>query len=122
MNKGKEIKGISGREYQRLKNLMNFCLINKKGSIIGVRGSRKKLIYGIFIVETRGNKTMLFVVNTPQSREKNIGYFAINEFNKESVSRLAAGRGFVQSSDADCASAGYVQRRAAQQMKVLSNR
>lgn len=86
MNKGKEIKGISGREYQRLKNLMNFCLINKKGSIIGVRGSRKKLIYGIFIVETRGNKTMLFVVNTPQSREKNIGYFAINEFIKKNAS------------------------------------
>ena len=42
-NKGKEIKGIKDRDYQRLKNLMNFCIKNKKGRIIGVRGSKKKV-------------------------------------------------------------------------------
>lgn len=82
LNKGRDIKGITTRDYQRLKNLMNFCLINKKGRIIGVRGARKKLIFGIFIVETHGNKTMLFVVNTPQSREKRIGYYAVNDLVK----------------------------------------
>ena len=40
-NKGKDIKGIKIRDYQRLKNLMNFCIINKKGRIIGVRDKRK---------------------------------------------------------------------------------
>ena len=78
-NKGKEINGVKIRDYQRLKNLMNFCLKNKKGRIIGVRGAKKKLIFGIFIVETPGNKTLLFVVNTPQSRERRIGYFVVNE-------------------------------------------
>jgi hypothetical protein len=86
LNKGKDLKAISGRDYQRLKNLMNFCLINKKGRIIGVRGARKRLIYGLFIVETRGSKIMLFVVNTPQSREKRIGYFVINELVKLNAS------------------------------------
>jgi hypothetical protein len=81
-NKGKEINGIKIRDYQKLKNLMNFCLKNKKGRIIGVRAARKKLIYGIFIVETHGNKTLLFVVNTPQSRERRIGYFVVNELIK----------------------------------------
>jgi hypothetical protein len=81
-NKGKDIKGIKARDYQRLKNLMNFCLINKKGRMVGVRGARKKLIYAIFLVEIRGNKTILFVVNTPQSREKRIGYFVVNELIK----------------------------------------
>jgi hypothetical protein len=61
---------------------MEFCLKNKKGRIIGVRAARKKLIFGIFIVETHGSKTMLFVVNTPQSRDKRIGYFAVNELIK----------------------------------------
>jgi hypothetical protein len=82
MNKGKEINGIKIRDYERLKNLMNFCIKNKKGRLIGVRATRKRLIYGIFIVETHGNKTMLFVVNTPQSRERRIGYFMVNELIK----------------------------------------
>lgn len=79
LHKGKDIKGIKVRDYQRLKNLMNFCLKNKKGRIIGVRAARKRLIFGVFLVEIRGNKTILFVVNTPQSRERRIGYFVVNE-------------------------------------------
>jgi hypothetical protein len=78
-NKGREIIGIKPRDYQRLKNLMNFCLMNKKGRIIGVRAAKKRLIFGIFLVETHGNKTLLFVVNTQQSRERRIGYFVVNE-------------------------------------------
>jgi hypothetical protein len=81
-NKGKDIRGIKVRDYQRLKNLMNFCLMNKKGRMIGARGAKKKLIFGIFLVEIRGNKTILFVVNTPQSRERRIGYFVVNELIK----------------------------------------
>lgn len=78
-NKGKEINGIKPRDYQRLKNLMSFCIINKKGRLIGVREGRKRLIFGIFLVEIRGHKTILFVVNTPKSRERRIGYFTVNE-------------------------------------------
>jgi hypothetical protein len=81
-NKGKEINGIKIRDYQRLKNLMNFCIKNKKGRIIGVRAARKRLIFGIFLVEIRGSKTILLVVNTPQSRERRIGYFVVNELIK----------------------------------------
>lgn len=83
MNKGKDIKGVKVRDYERLKNLMNFCLKNKKGRIIGVRDGRLKLIFGMFVVETQGNKTMLLVVNTPKSREKRIGYYIVNELIKE---------------------------------------
>jgi hypothetical protein len=81
-NKGKDIKGIKVNDYQRLENLMNFCVINKKGRMIGVRGAGKKLIFGVFVVEIKGNKTILFVVNTPKSREKRIGYFVVNELIK----------------------------------------
>jgi hypothetical protein len=84
LNKGREIKGIKPRDYQRLRNLINFCLINKKGRIIGVR-SGMSLIYGMFLVEIQGSKTMLFVVNTPVSREKRIGYKAIDELIKASA-------------------------------------
>ena len=82
-NKGKEINGIKVRDYQRLKTLMNFCTINKKGRLIGVRDGRKKLIFGIFLIEIPGIKTILFVANTHQSRERRIGYFVINELIKK---------------------------------------
>jgi hypothetical protein len=85
-NKGKEINGIKDRDYQRLKNLINFCKINKKGRIIGVRGARKKLIFGLLLIEIRGRKTILFVANTPQSREKRIGYYAVNELIRNNSS------------------------------------
>lgn len=83
MNKGKDIKGIKIRDYERLKNLMNFCLKNKKGRIIGVRATKKRLIFGVFVVESSGNKTLLFVVNTPESRTRRIGYYVVNELIKE---------------------------------------
>jgi hypothetical protein len=85
-NNGKEIGGIKDRDYQRLKNLINFCKINKKGRIIGVDGARKKLIFGLFLVEIRGRKTILFVANTPQSYDKRIGYYVINELIKDNSS------------------------------------
>lgn len=86
LNRGKGIKGIKADDYQRLKNLMDFCLKNKKGRILGVRGTRKRLVFGMFLVETSGSKIMLFVVNTPQSREKRIGYYVVNELVKEYAS------------------------------------
>lgn len=85
-NRGKEIKGIKPRDYQRLGELMNFCLKNNRGRILGIRSGKNKLIYGIFLVEVKDRKTMLFVVNTPQSREKRLGYYIVNELIKESAS------------------------------------
>ena len=85
-NKGGELKGIKIRDYERLKNLMNYCINNKKGKIVGVRTGRKKLIFGVFLVKIRGSLTILFTANTPESRDKRIGYFIINEIIKENAS------------------------------------
>ena len=82
-NKGKELNWVKDRDYQRLKNLINFCLINKKGRIIGIRGTRKRLIFAIFIIEIRGITTTLFIVNTLQSLEKKIDYFVFNYLIKK---------------------------------------
>jgi len=86
LNKGKEIRGIKPGDYRRLKELMNFCVKNNRGRIIGVRSGKGKLLFGIFLVEVKGSKTMLFVVNTPQSREKRFGYYVVNELIRESAS------------------------------------
>jgi hypothetical protein len=83
-NRGSDLKGIKPRDYQRLGNLMNFCLKNRKGKIVGVRHSKKKIAFGVFVIEVKGTKTMLFVVNTDESREKRYGYYVVNELIKES--------------------------------------
>jgi hypothetical protein len=85
-NKGGELKGIKIRDYERLKNLMNYCIKNKKGKIVGVRTGRKKLIFGVFLVKIRGSLTILFTANTPESRDKRTGYFVVNEIIKENAS------------------------------------
>ncbi len=85
-NRGRDIKGIKQRDYQRLNELMNFCIKNNRGRLLGIRSGKNKLLYGIFLVEVPGNKTMLFVVNTPQSREKRLGYYVVNELIMESAS------------------------------------
>ncbi|MCU0461261.1 MAG: hypothetical protein MUF36_04505 [Bacteroidales bacterium] len=84
-NRGLDIRGIKQCDYQRLNSLMHFCLLNKKGRILGIRKSKKKLIYGIFLVEIKGRITMLFVVNTPDSREKRLGYHIVNELIMQSA-------------------------------------
>lgn len=85
-NRGTDIKGIKKRDYQKLSNLMNFCLGNNKGRILGVRSAKGRIVYGIFLVETKGRKIMLFVVNTHESRESRLGYYVVNELIKESAS------------------------------------
>jgi len=85
-NTGKGIKGIKTRDYERLETLMNHCLFNKKGRIIGVKSAGGTLAFGIFIVEVPGSKTLLFTAGSPESREKRINYHAINELLKENAS------------------------------------
>lgn len=85
-NRGEDIKKIQPLDYQRLKDLITYCINNKRGRIIGVRKSAKKILYGLFVLEVKGIKTMLLVVNTPESREKRIGYYVINELIRESAS------------------------------------
>lgn len=82
-NSGLKIRGVKLRDYERLKNLMSFCIANKKGKIVGVRSARKSLIYGVFLVRIHGSITLLFTATTSESLEKRIGYFAIDEIIKE---------------------------------------
>lgn len=82
-NRGLEVRGIKPIDYQRLQSLMTYCLRNRKGRILGIRKSKKKVLYGMFLIEIKGSKTMLFVVNTPESREKRLGYYVVNELIRE---------------------------------------
>jgi hypothetical protein len=80
---GRDLKDVKPKDYQKLKNLMNFCIKNKKGRILGVRGGRKKLAHGIFLIETHGYKTLQFMVSTPRARDRHAEYFLLNEIIKQ---------------------------------------
>lgn len=85
-NRGREIYGIRASDYSRLRELIRYCSDKGKGRIIGVRNEEMKLIYGIFLIDFRKCSTMLFVVNTPESREKRTGYFIIDNLIREMAS------------------------------------
>ena len=79
-NQGRRLNRIKPRDYQRLGKLMSYCISNSRGQIIGVRASRKRLIFGLFIIEIPRSKTILFTCNTPESREKRIVNEIIRDF------------------------------------------
>jgi hypothetical protein len=68
---------------------MDYCIIGKKGRIIGVRTARKKLVYGIFIIEFHRSNTIILEANTPASITKHIGHFVVNEIIREKSSAAA---------------------------------
>jgi hypothetical protein len=84
-NKGIKLKGIKLRDYERLNKLMDYCLKNRKGKIMGVRNSRKNIVFGIFMVKIKGSITVLFTANSAESRDKRAGYFVINEIIRENA-------------------------------------
>jgi hypothetical protein len=88
-NKGKEINGIKKSDYQRLSNLIDYCVSNKTGRVVGVRSASGKLLYGLFYIEYKGRMTMIFLVNTPESHEERIGYFVYNELIKKASVSLS---------------------------------
>jgi hypothetical protein len=88
-NKRINIKGVKQKDYERLLNLMHFCLANKKGKISGLRGTRKRIVYGLFLVCLPKSMTVLLEANTAWSIEKHTGYFVINEIIKENASKAA---------------------------------
>jgi hypothetical protein len=82
-NLGFSLRGVKSNDYDRLLDLIRYCLSNGKGSILGVRTPRKKLVYGIFMIKIPGSITIVLESNTARSVEKHIGFLVINEIIKE---------------------------------------
>ena len=84
--KGNVSKSVKSRDYNRLRQLMDFCISDKKGRIIGVRAARKKIVFAQFLIETPGYINLFFGVNSQESRERRINYHFINELIRENAS------------------------------------
>jgi hypothetical protein len=85
-NRLSNTKGVKARTYERLLNLMNYCISKQTGRIIGVRTARKKLIYGIFLITLHKSVTIILETNTPASLTKHIGHFVVNEIIRDNAS------------------------------------
>lgn len=86
-NRRLNLKGVKVTDYERIIRLMHFCINNGKGQILGVRAAKKRLIYGVFLVQIHGSVTIVMEVNTAGSLEKHIGYFVINEIIRENAAK-----------------------------------
>jgi hypothetical protein len=82
MDNLKKIRGVNIRDYHRVRSLMNFCIKNKKGRILGVRTTRKRLIFAVFLIETPGYKTLRFMVSTKEAITRRLSYYVVNEIIK----------------------------------------
>ena len=78
-NKEAVARKIKLRDFNRLESLMNYCISTGKGKITGARDPGKKVIFGQFIIKIPGQINLLFTVNSPESREKKLNYYFINE-------------------------------------------
>jgi hypothetical protein len=78
---------IKPRDFSRFQTLMEYCIKSGKGSISGVRGRDGKIIFGQFLIRVAGQINLLFGVNTPESREKRINYYYINEIIRGSAGK-----------------------------------
>jgi len=86
LNKRLNLRRVKPGDYKRLIDLMHYCISSGKGSITGVKATRKRLVYGIFHIKIPGSITILLEGNTAGSNEKHIGHFVINEIIKEAAS------------------------------------
>lgn len=88
-NKGRGLKGVKERDYQKLYRLIQSARERGKGRLIGVRDSNRQLIYGLFLVIVPGSVTLLFTATSHESREKRTGYLVIdsiiNEFSSSNM-------------------------------------
>jgi hypothetical protein len=81
-NIGKRAGVIRDVSYSRLKELMDHCIQNSMGRILGVRSPKGKLLWGMFIIDTADRITMLFTAGSRKSRELRTSYHVIDHIIK----------------------------------------
>lgn len=86
---GKQIRGISGTDYSRLKRLMESAIAEGKGEILGFR-SNSTLLYSVFFLITGERITLLFTSTSDKSRTLKAGYVMTDH-----IIRKYAGSGMI---------------------------
>ncbi|MDX9930308.1 MAG: hypothetical protein RBS37_10705 [Bacteroidales bacterium] len=82
-NSGRGLRGVKNRDYRKLEMLMQYCLANEKGRLVGISNVSGQLIYGLFAVLTPGSVTLLFTATSDESRSRRAGYFVLNSLIEE---------------------------------------
>ena len=62
---------------------MDFCVATERGRVLGVRSPKGKLLWGLFVIETRGRSTLLFMAGSRKSRELRTSYRVLDHLIKE---------------------------------------
>ena len=69
---------IRETHYHRLQKLMDYCVSEGLGRLLGVRSPKGKLLWGIFIIDTMNRITLLFTAGSRKSRELRTAYHVID--------------------------------------------
>lgn len=84
-NIGRRAGVIRDTNYARLERLMEFCLSEGRGAILGVRSPKGKLLWGIFVIDTNNRHTLLFTAGSRKSRELRTAYHVIDHIIRENA-------------------------------------
>ncbi|MFC2111026.1 hypothetical protein ACFLQ5_01095 [Bacteroidota bacterium] len=82
-NKGKDIKSLDERDYERLSRLIYKCIYNNKVSIYGAYSAKNELCAGAFFVESNKRSIFLFSGTSAEARENGAMSFLIDSYIKE---------------------------------------
>lgn len=84
-NIGRRAGRIREINYTRLEALMELCLSNGYGKLIGVRSPKGKLLWSMFIIDTCNRITMLVTAGSRKSREMRTGYHVVDQIIKDNA-------------------------------------
>lgn len=82
-NIGRKAGRIRDVNYQRLESLMQLCLNQGYGKILGIRSPKGKLLWCMFIIDSCNRITTLVTVGSRKSREMRSGYHVVDQIIRE---------------------------------------
>jgi hypothetical protein len=80
--KGGLIRDVS---FKRLENLMEICVNEGYGKILGVRSPKGKLLWSIFVIDACNRITLLVTAGSRKSREMKTGYHVIDHIIRQNA-------------------------------------
>jgi hypothetical protein len=82
-NIGRKAGSIREVNYKRLENLMELCIREGFGKILGIRSPKGKLLWSMFVIDSCNRITMLFTAGGRKSREMRTGYYVVDQIIRD---------------------------------------
>lgn len=84
-NVGRKAGKIREVNFKHLETLMEVCVREGHGKILGVRSPKGKLLWSIFVIDSSNRITLLVTAGSRKSREMRTGYHVVDHIIRENA-------------------------------------